>query len=123
MLPLLRSPRAVLVAVAAALAAAGVHRTGASAPPADADAEARAVLTASCLKCHGPARQKGGLRLDSKDAATAKADSGAPAVVPGRAADSELIRRVTSTDPATRMPPGDTPLPPAQVTALRRWID
>ncbi|QDU18442.1 PSD1 and planctomycete cytochrome C domain-containing protein [Urbifossiella limnaea] len=117
-------PRLLAVAVVCAAAlATGPHGPAQPAAAPDADAEARAVLTATCVKCHGPTRQKGGLRLDSLAAATAKADSGSPAVVPGKAADSELIRRVTEKDAALRMPPGDTPLTPAQVAALRRWID
>ena len=118
---MLRRPSAVAGVVALVTASFAPPATPA-APP-DPDGEARAVLTASCVKCHGPTRQKGGLRLDSKAAATAKADSGSPAVVPGKAADSELVRRVTEKDAALRMPPGDTPLTPAQVAALRRWID
>ncbi|MBN9523407.1 PSD1 domain-containing protein [bacterium] len=117
------NPAPLGAALLAAFAVAGFPRTGSADPPPDADAEARAVLTTSCLKCHGPARQKGGLRLDSKDGALAKADSGSPAVVPGRAKDSELIRRVTETDKTLRMPPGDAPLTAAQIDALQRWID
>ncbi len=90
---------------------------------ADVGAEARAILTANCLKCHGPAKQKGGLRLDSRDAAVSKADSGAPAVVPHKPDASELIRRVTAADAKTRMPPGDTPLTAGQIDTLRKWID
>ena len=114
-----------LVATAGAVALAFTSYTPPPAPaaPPDPDAEARAVLTNSCVKCHGPTRQKGGLRLDSAAGATAKADSGSPALVPGKANDSELIRRVTEKDAALRMPPGNNPLTPAQVAALRRWID
>ncbi|HYH69526.1 MAG TPA: DUF1549 domain-containing protein, partial [Urbifossiella sp.] len=116
-------PRLSAVAGTVALVTASFAPPATPAAPPAPDAEARTVLTASCVKCHGPTRQKGGLRLDSKAAATAKADSGSPAVVPGKAAVSELIRRVTEKDAALRMPPGDTPLTPDQVAALRRWID
>ncbi|HEX5270402.1 MAG TPA: DUF1549 domain-containing protein, partial [Gemmataceae bacterium] len=96
---------------------------GTTAAAADVDAEARSVLTANCQKCHGPAKQKGGLRFDSREGALGKGDSGAVAVTPGRPAASELIRRVTAKDAAERMPPGDTPLAASQVETLRKWIE
>jgi hypothetical protein len=43
-------------------------------------------------------------------------------VVPGKAAGSELIRRVSSKDKAERMPPEGDPLTAAQVETLRKWI-
>ena len=42
---------------------------------------------------------------------------------PAPAADSELIRRVTSDDPDVRMPPKGPALTVAEVDILRRWID
>src|SRR5687768_4002375 len=70
-----------------------------------ADAEARSILAANCVKCHGPTKQKGGVRADSRAGLVGKADSGLPAVVPGKSGSSELIRRVTATDATLRMPP------------------
>jgi mono/diheme cytochrome c family protein len=90
---------------------------------ADAGAEARSILTANCVKCHGPIKQKGGLRFDSRAGLLGKGDSGSPAVTPGKPAASELIRRVTSTDAGVRMPPGDARLSAAQVATLRKWIE
>jgi mono/diheme cytochrome c family protein len=90
---------------------------------ADVPAEARAVLTAHCLKCHGSAKQKGGLRFDTRDGLLANSDSGSPAVVPGKPAASEMIRRVTAADAETRMPPEGAALTAAQVETLRKWIE
>jgi cytochrome c553 len=86
-------------------------------------ADARSILTANCVKCHGPIKHKGGLRFDSRDGLLGKGDSGSPAVTPGKPAASEMIRRVTSTDAAMRMPPGDARLTAAQVATLRKWIE
>lgn len=47
-------------------------------------------------------KQKGGLRFDVKSEAFRKGDSGERSIVPGKAAESELLRRVTSTDQAPR---------------------
>lgn len=90
---------------------------------ADSDADARALLTTHCVKCHGPTKQKGGLRLDSREIAIGKGDSGATAIIPGKATSSEVIRRVTTKDSAERMPPGDEALTATQVETIRKWID
>jgi mono/diheme cytochrome c family protein len=89
----------------------------------DTDAEARSILSANCQKCHGPSKQKSGLRLDSRDGALGKGDSGSPAIVPGKAASSEVMRRVTAKNRAERMPPDGPGLTAAQIDALRKWID
>src|SRR5262249_51244255 len=81
------------------------------------------ILTANCLKCHGPTRQKGGLRFDSREGLLGKGDSGSPAVTPGKPDASEMVRRVTSTDASVRMPPGDARLTAAQIATLRKWIE
>jgi hypothetical protein len=124
MVPPLRWPRAPFVSVCvAALGIAALSHPGTTAAAADAEAEARSVLTANCLKCHGPSKQKGGLRFDSREGVLSKGDSGSPAVAPGRPAASEMIRRVTAKDAAERMPPDGAALTAAQVEALRKWIE
>jgi hypothetical protein len=105
-----------------ALGITGFPQLG-TAAAAEVDAEARSILTANCLKCHGPAKQKGGLRFDSREGALGKGDSGATAVAPGRPAASELVHRVTAKDTAVRMPPGKTSLTASQVETLRKWIE
>lgn len=89
--------------------------------------DVRPILSNHCFTCHGPdaATREGGLRLDQRDAATATSDSGERAIVPGDTDASELIRRITSTDPDVRMPPvdGPKPLDPKQIATLTKWID
>jgi mono/diheme cytochrome c family protein len=82
------------------------------------ESKVRPVLVEHCLSCHGPDAQKGGLRLDSPEAALAGGDSG-PAVVPGNLDESLLIEAVHQD--GLRMPPKGK-LPDAQVTALETWI-
>jgi mono/diheme cytochrome c family protein len=84
--------------------------------------DVRPILQARCAGCHGVKKQRGGLRLDCKDRALAGGDSGA-VIVPGRAADSLLIRRVSSDDEAERMPADGERLSAEQVRLLRDWID
>src|SRR4051794_40928547 len=55
--------------------------------------QVRPVLVERCVKCHGPAKPSGGLRLDSREALLKGGDSG-PAVLPGRPAESRLLKAV-----------------------------
>src|SRR3954453_13884818 len=83
-----------------AMAGAGVGlRAGAAGMPPDYDRDIKPILEQYCFKCHGPEKQKGGLRLDRKPSALKGGDSGEPAVVPGSSLRSHLIQLVTSTDP------------------------
>src|SRR4051794_38815797 len=96
---------------------------GAAAAPPDFAKEVEPLLRTHCVKCHGPEKQKGGLRFDVKSEALKKGDSGERSIVPGKATESELIRRVTSTDKDLRMPSEGEPLTPEQIDVLRRWVD
>ncbi len=86
--------------------------------------DVRPILSENCFSCHGPAKQKAGLRLDLADSATKPVKSGAAAVVPGKPNDSELIKRIVSTDDELIMPPADShkKLTATQKETLRRWI-
>ena len=89
--------------------------------------DVRPILTDNCFQCHGPdaAHREAGLRLDQREAATAELDSGEYAIVPGDAAASELVRRITNEDPDMRMPPAELQknLSTHQIAVLRQWID
>jgi hypothetical protein len=68
----------------------------------------RPILSDKCFACHGPDANKrqAGFRLDIEDSALAplKETKGAFAIVPGKPETSELIKRISSTDPAYQMP-------------------
>lgn len=81
------------------------------------------ILSKRCFACHGPDEAQGNLSLDTRDGALVETDSGEPAVVPGDAGASELVRRITSTEDWERMPPEGEPLSAEEVETLRRWID
>ena len=89
----------------------------------------KGLLSNRCIRCHGPDaadRQGGGddgLRLDTFAGATTDL-GGHAAIVPGKPEASELLRRITSSDPDIVMPPPETgdPLKPREVELLRRWI-
>ena len=84
--------------------------------------EIKPLLAGRCFKCHGPddKARKAKLRLDLRHVAIKEA------IVPGDAAKSELISRITSDDPDERMPPEKSKRPrlsAGEVDLIRRWID
>ncbi len=95
----------------------------AAAEPVDFSRDIQPLLAKRCFSCHGPDTHEGGLRLDQAAGATAELDSGGRAIVPGASATSEILARITATDPDTRMPPEGPRLTSAQVDAITRWID
>ncbi|MEQ2010396.1 MAG: DUF1549 domain-containing protein, partial [Limisphaerales bacterium] len=84
--------------------------------------EVRPLLLKRCLSCHDAEHAKGGLRLDSREAALKGGKSKQPTLVPGAPAKSELVKRITTHDPDELMPPKGGALTSAQVALLTRWI-
>lgn len=75
------------------------------------------ILREHCFRCHGE-KEKGGLKLDSREAILKAGDSQIPAVVPGDREASELITRVRSGD----MPPTEEGLSAQQIALLELWV-
>src|SRR5499433_3545743 len=81
------------------------------------------------LPVHGPALQMATLRFDLEDGAKHALRDGRFAIVPGDPANSQLIQRITSTNPAVRMPRSQggaaegEPLTERQIALLTRWIE
>src|SRR6185312_16253675 len=71
----------------------------------------RPVLAGTCVKCHGEKKASGKLRLDTREAMLKGGENG-PAVVPGNAEGSLLIKAVHHSDDSLKMPP-NKPLPRA----------
>jgi len=120
---------AALVSIAAPLLANDPAKLDMSKlPPASSAAvdftrDIQPLLAKHCLTCHGPDKQRGGLRLDDAKAALAGGNSGA-VIVPGKGADSRLLHLVAGLDAEVVMPPkGRTPLTRDEVARLRAWID
>lgn len=90
--------------------------------PVDFSRDIRPIFNQNCMSCHGGVRQKGGVSFMFREEALGKGKSGLPTIVPGDPGASELIKRVLSQDPETRMPYHATPLQPEQIELLRRWI-
>lgn len=89
----------------------------------------RPVLSDKCFKCHGPdvSKQEAGLRLDYAKFAYAPLPEmkGAFAIVPGKPEESELFKRISSTDSTYMMPLPEShlgALTPYQVKLFEKWI-
>jgi hypothetical protein len=105
------------------------HAASASERPTAIDfgRDIRPILSDTCFTCHGPDKdkRKAGLRLDTKEDALKKLDSGDYAIVPGKPDQSRVLAVVTlPPDDDDHMPPTKTgkKLSTAQVDLLRRWI-
>ena len=86
------------------------------------ETQVRPLLAQHCYKCHGPTKQKGGIRLDGPDHLAKSGDGEGPVVVPGDPARSRLIKAVLYLDEAeSKMPPAGK-LPDAAIEALTRWV-
>jgi mono/diheme cytochrome c family protein len=98
----------------------------ADAPDIDFSRDIRPILSDHCFACHGPDENKlkADLRLDTRGGLFREADD-IRVVVPGEPKDSEMFRRISSSDPDEQMPPAKfgRPLKPEQIELIRRWID
>src|SRR5438309_7748272 len=113
----------VLCSAVAVFAAAGLQAQDAAGPvKVDFVRDIQPIFKASCLKCHGPEKRKGQFRLDSKSLAM-KGGVAGKAILPGKGAESPLVRMLLLTDPDERMPRKADPLAKAQIDLLRAWID
>ena len=90
----------------------------------------RPILSDKCYKCHGPdaAHREAHLRLDIADSAYAAltVTKGAYAIVPGKPEQSELLKRITSSDITFMMPPPDAHLgmlSDYEKKLFRKWIE
>ncbi len=84
--------------------------------------DVKPILARHCVSCHGAAKPKGGLRLDTAAGARGGGDNG-PAVVPGRGDESLLLDAVTGDGGIERMPLKRPPLSDEQIATLRAWIE
>src|SRR5688500_2842630 len=81
-----------------------------AAPSAQADDEVSfrkdvaPIFLSNCLACHGAKKAEGSYRLDSFERVSQPGDTGAAPVTAAKLDESELYRRLTSTDEGERMP-------------------
>jgi hypothetical protein len=89
----------------------------------------RPILSDKCFKCHGPdvSKMEAHLRLDKPEFAFAalQETKGAYAIVPGKPEESELYKRISSTDSSYLMPLPEShlgALTPYEIKLFEKWI-
>jgi mono/diheme cytochrome c family protein len=88
------------------------------------DKDIKPIFDKACSECHGDKKQKGKLRLDTL-ANALKASENGKSIVPGKSADSSLVKSIARLNEDDAMPPEGKgkPLTAAEVGLVRAWID
>ena len=109
--------------VAATLLAAQFASAADAPAKVDFAKEIQPILQKSCIECHGVEKQKGKLRLDTREAAIKGGETG-PSIIPGKAETSDFYKRIIL--PAGHddiMPKKGDPLNKAQIELVKNWIN
>ena len=92
----------------------------------DCDRDIRPILSDNCFHCHGPdsKNRKAKLQLHTFKDATADRKSGA-AIIPGKSSESDIIKRMITSDEDDIMPPTDSNrhVSKKEIELLKQWID
>lgn len=97
--------------------------------PVDFVAHVQPILERNCVRCHGPDRRKGRLRLHTAENARAGGGDHGAGIVADKPDESSIVKMVSISpddDPDEMlMPPAEEggPLPASQIATLRRWIE
>ena len=89
----------------------------------DFNAEIRPILNTQCVACHGGVKTSADLNLQFRDLALLGGESGEPAIVPGNADASAVMKMISHVDAEYRMPKDGDPLTEEQIDLIRRWIN
>lgn len=85
--------------------------------PAQLAARAKEVFRAHCLDCHGGTRTTAGVRVLDHALLLKKKK-----IVPGKPADSLLLKLMTASDDTVMPPQGQPPVPSGDIDAVRQWV-
>jgi mono/diheme cytochrome c family protein len=81
------------------------------------------VFVKHCVGCHGLGRRASG-RLDlNKFQGLLRGGESGPPVVPGKPAESLLVKKLKGTGGGQRMPAGADPLPDKVIAMIEKWIE
>ncbi|WP_020471757.1 DUF1549 domain-containing protein [Zavarzinella formosa] len=80
------------------------------------------VFKQYCAECHAGDKKKGSFSLNTRESTLAGGEAG-KAVTPGKSAQSELLKRITTTDAKLRMPPKGPAVPADKAALVKAWID
>jgi len=85
--------------------------------------QVRPVLQGACHGCHQPAKDKGGYVMTDFAALVKGGDDDGAAIVPGKPAESSLLKNITpGPDGKAEMPKKADALKPAEISLITRWI-
>ena len=87
----------------------------------DFEKDVAPIFSSHCIDCHGPQEQESRFRLDRLASILAGGNSGEPAVVPGNAQASFLLKLVRHEVPDMEMPP-DGLLTKGEIGKIEQWI-
>ena len=79
------------------------------------------VFAKACYHCHGPAKQSGGVRLDTVRAIRLGGDTG-PIIVVGQPDASLLVQVLRGADGVSAMPEDGPPVQAEEIAAVAFWI-
>jgi len=89
----------------------------------DYNLHVRPIINKNCIVCHGGVKKSSGLSFLFREEALAVNKSGKRAIIPGDAANSEMIARIKNDDPEVRMPMDHDALSADEIVILTKWID
>ena len=113
---------AFFLALFATAAPAAEQAQAVAAKPVNYESQVKPLLTTHCVRCHGAAKPRGGLRLDT--AAMSKlGGKGGPAVLPGNGHESPLVEAIRGEGATDRMPLNRPALAEAEIKLIETWID
>ena len=81
----------------------------------------RPIFESHCYSCHGPDKQKSGLRLDIKAAAFKGGEYYPPTIAVGEPEKSTLIHVISGKHKELRMPPKGPGLNKEEIGKLSQW--
>ncbi len=117
------APKCFWLIAVTLISLSGAPGTLAADGPVDFAKHIQPLLAKKCVSCHGPEKQKAGLRLDRKGAVLKGGDDLGPAIVPGKSRESPLFRVVAGLEEGLEMPAEGEKLTAAEIELLKRWID
>lgn len=89
----------------------------------DFSTQVKPILNKRCISCHGGVKRSGNYSVLFRSEALDTTESGKPGIIPGDPEHSEVIRRITSSDPEFRMPYKEEPLSKEEIHILTKWIE
>ncbi|MBM3756269.1 MAG: DUF1553 domain-containing protein [Acidobacteria bacterium] len=94
--------------------------------PVSFNREIRPIMADTCFRCHGPDKSSrmANMRLDLREEAVKPNARGRAPIVPGNPEQSEIVRRIFTTNSMQLMPPASAhkTLTAAQKDTIRRWV-